>query len=106
MEIGVNWLRRLLSGKPHFVIGGHEDPYMLRWYLIPRNRRLNIYLHKFMRDDEDRALHDHPWWFISLVLRGAYTEVTDAGETRREAWSLAYRPATHRHRVVLDRWIE
>ena len=34
------------------------------------------------------------------------TEITDAGEVRREAGSIAYRPATHRHRVVLDKWVE
>jgi hypothetical protein len=97
----VNWLKRLLSGKPHFVIGGHDDPYMLRWYLIPRNRRLNIYLHKFLRDDEDRALHDHPWWFVSLMLKGRYIEITPDGTNFRGPFSIAFRRATHQHRVVL-----
>lgn len=61
--------------KPDFVIGGAERPYMLRWWVIPRNRWFNIYLHKVLRDDDDRALHDHPWWNISIVLRGGYVEV-------------------------------
>ena len=69
------WLRRLLSCEPHFIIGGRHRPYLLRWYLIPRNRFFNLYLHKFLRDDDDRALHDHPWWFASLILRGGYTEI-------------------------------
>lgn len=51
------WLRTLLSGKPHFVIGSGESPYLLRWFLIPRNTKLNIYLHKFLQSDDDRALH-------------------------------------------------
>jgi hypothetical protein len=50
------------------AIGGDFAPYLLRWYLIPRNRFLNVYLHVFMRDDDDRALHDHPWWSASLLL--------------------------------------
>lgn len=99
----VSWLRTLLSGKPHSVIGGADRPYLLRWWLLPRNRVLNLYLHKFLRDDDDRALHDHPWWFVSLVLRGGYVEKTEAGETRRRAGSVAFRPATWRHRVVLER---
>jgi hypothetical protein len=104
-EVAYNhrWLRILLSGKPHFVIGSKENPYLLRWFLIPRNRFLNVYLHKFMRSDDDRALHDHPWWFVSLLLRGAYDEVTPEGVKRREAFSLAYRPASWRHRVRLLR---
>lgn len=61
---------------PNFVIGRPEDPYLLRWFLVPRNRFLNVYLHKFLRDDDDRALHDHPWWFVSVVLKGTYREVT------------------------------
>lgn len=103
------WFLQLISGKPHFIIGGVDDPYMLRWYLIPRNHFLNVYLHKFLRDDEDRALHDHPWWFVSVMLRGCYTEIIahdDDGNGRgfvRSALSVAFRRATHRHRVVLAR---
>lgn len=59
---------------PDLVIGGSDDPYMLRWYLIPRNRFLNIYLHLFLRSDDDRALHDHPWSNLSVLLEGQYTE--------------------------------
>ena len=75
------WLRRMLSGRPHQVIGDPAAPYLLRWYVVPRNPWFNVYLHKFLRDDDDRALHDHPWpW-------------------RRRG--LVYRPATWRHRVAL-----
>lgn len=95
------WLHRLLSGRPHQIIGGADDPYLLRWYLIPRNPVLNVYLHKFMRSDDDRALHDHPWWFVSLMLRGQYDEITDAGLRRRSAGSIAFRRAEWRHRVQL-----
>ena len=98
-----NWLRRLITGQPHQIIPSADDPYLLRWYIIPRNRVLNVYLHKFMRSDDDRALHDHPWWFISLMLRGRYDEVTEAGVRRRRAGSIAFRPAEWRHRVALIR---
>src|SRR5436190_23028421 len=102
-----NWLTTLFSGQPHFVIGGGDQPYMLRWYLLPRNRWLNLYLHKFLRDDDARALHDHPWWFASLMLKGGYFEITPRADgqgnyvIRRRAGSLAFRRSTHRHRVVL-----
>lgn len=99
----IDWLSRLISGEPHFRIGREGDWYMLRWFLIPRNRWLNVYLHKFLRDDDDRALHDHPWWFVSIVLRGSYIEYTPRGWAMRHAGGIAYRPAEHRHRVELLR---
>jgi hypothetical protein len=64
--------------EPDFVIGADSPggPYMRRWWIIPRNRFLNIYLHQILRDDDDRALHDHPWWNVSIILRGGYFECT------------------------------
>src|SRR5580704_9904819 len=59
---------------PDFIIGGNEFPYMRRWWVIPRNRIFNIYLHHFLRSDDDRALHDHPSWNVSILLKGEYTE--------------------------------
>ena len=61
---------------PDFVIGEERDPYLRRWWLLPRNPVFNIYLHHFMRSDDDRALHDHPWINVSVLLRGSYLEVT------------------------------
>ena len=104
------WLACLIAGIPHFVIGGEDDPYMLRWFVIPRNKIFNIYVHKFLRDDDPRALHDHPWWFISLILKGGYYEVVPDPVVpkaeivyTRQAGSLAFRKATHKHRVVMLR---
>lgn len=34
-----------------------------------------IYLHRFLKPDEDAALHSHPWkWGLSIILVGGYTE--------------------------------
>ena len=73
-----SFISRVISRAPDFVIGGHENPYLMRWWVIPRNRVFNIYLHLLLRDDDDRALHDHPWINMSLLLRGEYTEHTIA----------------------------
>lgn len=95
------WFRR----NPDFIIGSPDRPYMLRWYLIPRNRWFNVYLHKIVRDDDDRALHDHPWWSVSLLLRGKYIEVTPAGlgvmYRHYGLGSVIIRRPTHRHRLEL-----
>lgn len=68
-----DWL--LPTRAPDVIIGGSDDPYLLRWHLIPRNRFFNVYLHNFWRSDDDRALHDHPWMNLSWLLVGEYDEV-------------------------------
>lgn len=103
---------RLLNPKrpPDRIIGGADDPYMHRWFIIPRNPVFNVYLHHFMRSDDDRALHDHPWWNASWLLQGRYKEVRPmfAGrpqgrliKSERDAGDLVFRSATASHRVEL-----
>lgn len=56
------------------VDGKIIDPTYWRWFVIPRNRFVNFYLHNFLRDDID-DLHDHRMMNISVVLsRQGYTE--------------------------------
>jgi len=64
------------KSQPDFLIGpNREDPYMRRWWIIPRNKFFNIYLHHMRHDDDDRAPHDHPWWSLSLCLQGHIREL-------------------------------
>lgn len=95
------WLPGLLSGKPHQIIGEPDAPYLLRWFLLPPNRGLNLYLHHFTRSDDPRGLHDHPWDFVSLMLAGSYREVTESGAVVRHWGAVAIRRAEHRHRIEL-----
>lgn len=37
-------------------------------------KRPRLYLHRFVRGDEDRELHNHPWYGVSLILVGGYLE--------------------------------
>ncbi|QRF60228.1 hypothetical protein [Variovorax paradoxus] len=67
----LDWAR---GRRPDVVIGGEERPYLRRWWLIPRNPIFNVYVHEFLRSDDDRALHDHPWVNLSVLLEGQYTE--------------------------------
>lgn len=91
---------------PDVIIGGVDDPYLRRWWLIPRNRFFNVYLHHFMRSDDDRALHDHPWWNLSVLLEGRYVEHTiEAGginrRVKRWAGEWKFRRAAAAHRIEL-----
>lgn len=95
-------LRRVITlREPDFVVGGLDRPYMLRWWAIPRNRFLNVYIHRFRRSDDDRALHDHPWCSMSILLQGSYLEHTPSGVVCRNEGAVAARCARARHRVEL-----
>jgi hypothetical protein len=50
--------------------------YLTRYYLFLKERTkcpFNIFLHRFHKSD-DEVLHDHPWPFATLILRGGYWE--------------------------------
>ena len=69
--------------QPDFVIGPVEDPYLLRWWVIERNKHEgNHYRHCIIKSDDDRALHDHPWPSVSIVREGVLREILPEGESR------------------------
>jgi hypothetical protein len=49
-------------------------PLMIRYYLTPKIFNFRLVIHKFLRSDNDRHYHDHPWNFISFLLKGSYDE--------------------------------
>lgn len=89
------------SRKPDFVIGPADDPYMLRWWLLPRNDQFNAYYHEIRHDDDDRALHDHPWPSISIVAYGSLREITQDGERTIGPGEVVYREPDMAHRLEL-----
>lgn len=93
----------MLDREPDFIIGEAANPYMRRWWVIPRNEMSNVYLHEILRDDDDRALHDHPWANTSILLSGSYIEHTPEGSFVREAGSIVHRQATDSHRLEVER---
>jgi hypothetical protein len=89
-----------------------ELPYLRRWFVIPRNRFFNIYLHQFMRSDKD-VPHDHPWASLSLLLKGWAVDVrllTDDSEPYQTDTTVTrvvgegdwvFRGAKYAHKVVV-----
>ena len=105
----MNLLDKLFNKR--VIVNCDHQPYLTRWFLF-RKEWMAIFLHRFHRSDEDRALHDHPWNFITLILWRGYHEHMDykmkAAEChwlrickRRWPLMILYRPAYHRHRVEL-----
>lgn len=128
-----------------FRIGSAADPYLLRWFEvrqgvewlaiderqraeitenkqrgrqdedIGRPDQGNVFVHQFWRSDDDRALHDHPWSWTTIILDGWYIEhlpldpAVPWGPTRqiqRNAGDVVARPdPSTPHRVELvDYW--
>lgn len=78
-------------------LGMAECPYAYRWVI--NFGLFSIRLHHFLRSDDKRYFHDHAWWFITLVLKGSYTDVSPDGEDVLTAGSIRYRKAEHPHYV-------
>ena len=103
MSIADRFIARITRRAPDFLIGGADNPYIRRWWVIPRNRWFNIYLHQFLRSDDDRALHDHPWVNLSILLSGCYTEHTEQGAAVHVAPAVIFRPSGRMaHRIELE----
>jgi hypothetical protein len=70
--------------------------YFKRWELLKLPFGY-IYLHQILRADEDGHLHDHPYDFVSLIIKGGYIEQVDSGKVffrNRKLLSAVYMPAT------------
>jgi len=77
------------------------------WSPRPRFVSYTLRLHKFHRADEESALHDHPWWFITFPLQFYIERYWNPS-----LWEYCYRvvkpfrfhfrAATFRHTVVGD----
>ncbi len=93
----------------------HLGDYMHRWcFKTPLGQ---IRLHRILRSDEDRALHDHPFGFYTLLLTGSYIEVlpalkktdplyehsTETVEVKRKMLSFRWVDAEQPHRLILQK---
>ena len=70
-------------------------PYLVRWYIFLKDRKsfpFNITMHKVLVSDEPQ-LHDHPWDWGALILKGGYWEHTPEGKFWRGPGSIRFRKA-------------
>lgn len=96
----------------------NNEPYLERYYVFLKDRGtfpFNVFLHKFLKSDPD-DVHDHPWNFCTLILKGGYWEWTPlfdhSGAKINEiakwygAGSFRCAKANSYHRIELDPAIE
>ena len=90
------------------------EDYLHRYYVFLKDRKwfpFNVTLHKIVRSD-DPIFHDHPWAYVTIVLKGGYWEHTplynDKGvkfaefQTWRGPGSVIHRKAKEFHWLELD----
>lgn len=121
----VAWLVDRIIARAERTPYEHLAGYMDRYWLVKPSRwtlGMGVRVQQILRSDNDRDLHTHPWWNVSLILRGTYWEVMPGqlGEpgvhvggyvnlsepfrlAQRKAGDLVFRRARHRHKLMLLR---
>ena len=85
-------------GWTHDLVYDCGQPYLERWIIWCG---ITLRLHRFHKGDDDKAFHDHPWWFITFPL-SSYMEHTPGQEpVVISSWRPHFRGASHRHIVTL-----
>lgn len=134
-----NWLTAALIRRAMRTPYAHIGDYMERYWLVPYRdakrsdepipgcgpvsfwRRplawliqrfgIAVRIHHIKRSDDDRAFHDHPWWYVTVILRGGYHEVTPVFASGMyecnkssycSAGTVLFRRATSWHRLEID----
>ncbi len=108
-----------------------KSPYLTRYYLFLKDREkfpFNVFLHNFHRSDPD-DLHDHPWPYCTLILKGGYWEwipvygdsiltthdkfdiveepiITGERKVWRGPGHFRYSPANSYHRIELEEGVD
>ena len=90
------------------VIMDREDhePYLERYYIFLKDRSwfpFNVFVHRFLKSDPD-DLHDHPWPYCTIILRGGYWEHTPTSVTPtwKGAGQIRFGHSTDYHRIELE----
>jgi hypothetical protein len=94
LERLATWLIERAQRTPYYHLTG----YMRRWWLVPYRSDMGdgtgpvtwrrpvakllqafdvaVRVHEILRSDEGRDFHDHPWSYLTVILRGGYWELT------------------------------
>ena len=88
------------------IVGHKECPAWRRW-VIPLPLGFSIRYHDFTPGHIDTDAHSHPWWFVTFVVAGSYTDIsgmlkiTEVRDTLNR-WQIRYRPRDHVHQVKIS----
>lgn len=89
-----------LSLLPQQEIGWKDIGEEFRRFTLLKTPWFRIYLHRLKAELAHEMCHDHPWGFVTLLLKGGYNELHDGVWTWHYAGEVLVRPAEWRHNVV------
>ena len=81
----------------------NKRDYLVRYYLFLKDRKnfpFNITLHKILMSDEP-TLHNHPWNWGALIVKGGYWEHTPNGKYWKGSGNIRFRKSTDLHYLEL-----
>lgn len=76
-----------------------DTVYLSRLFLV-KLQWLGLYFHIIRRPDYARCEHNHPWWFITVVLWGGYEEEVNGRRFVRRPGYVGFRSRTFTHRIT------
>lgn len=82
------------------LLGNPKNPYMKRW--VFDFKLFSIRIHHWLASDDLRYPHDHAWNFLTIILKGGYTDISPSGNDVVKAGNIRYRKATHQHSVKVN----
>ncbi len=77
--------------------GPDREPYLVRYTLFTC-KYFSVKVHNILLSDY-QCLHDHPWAFVTFLLKGGYVEHTEKGSKVYGRFSLLRRKAEFLHRL-------
>lgn len=80
------------------LIGNPNCPILKRWTFTTPWFKMR--LHRFFPETHDRDTHDHPWPFLTFVLKGDYDDVRVDGKVEKmRPGMIRWRSANHAHKT-------
>lgn len=78
---------------------GERIPYLIRTTLF-KCKLFSIKIHKVLISDTG-DLHDHPWNYMSIILKGGYYEHTKSGKQWYKPGSILFRKGDVPHKLEI-----
>tara|TARA_Y100000590_G_scaffold17098_3_gene20558 strand:- start:1385 stop:1819 length:435 start_codon:yes stop_codon:yes gene_type:complete len=102
----LNIVKSFFKSRKRVILDRNNDSeYLIRYYLFLKDRKsfpFNITLHKILMSDEP-TLHNHPWNWGALIVKGGYWEHTPNGKLWRGPGSIRFRKADDLHWLELEK---
>ncbi len=85
--------------KKRVIYRSDNQPYLIRRSIFTC-KYFAIKIHNILLSDYD-CQHDHPWSFVTIILKGGYVEHTQNGSKVYGAGSILFRPSEFLHRLEI-----